>query len=121
MLRLRRQAQIYVLAVTAGSVVFLWLQLRSAAFDLQLVAAAFVFVVLGSVAEAKPVQVLEYGFVSVSPVFQSASYILFKSGVAAAIAATSSIVADCIGGRPAFKTMFNAAQYIMCVGTAALI
>lgn len=84
-------------------------------------AGALVFVVLNSIAELKPVQVAEHWYVSVSPVFQSASYILFQPWIAALISAICSIIADLAGRRPVFKTAFNAAQYIICVGAAGLI
>ncbi len=115
------QARIYVVSVTIGSIVFLLAGLVPSVPSPHDFADAVVFIILNSIAEMKPVQVAEHWYVSVSPVFQSAAYILFRPWMASVIAAVCSIVADAAGRRPLFKAAFNAAQYMICVGTAGLI
>jgi HD-GYP domain-containing protein (c-di-GMP phosphodiesterase class II) len=46
---------------------------------------------------------------------------MFEPGIAALMAAACSVIADLAGRRPPHKTVFNAAQYVLCVGTAGLI
>jgi len=113
-------AYLYIRAVIIGGAGFLvWLR-PWAGWSPDLASLAL-FTVLTVVAELKPVELPEFGTVSVAPALHSACYVMFPPGVAAAVAGVCSVAADVFERRPPHKTAFNFAQYVICVGLAGLI
>ncbi|MEW6524502.1 MAG: HD domain-containing phosphohydrolase [Bacillota bacterium] len=115
---LPRPARVYVLAVIASGVLFTLLvppQLDGAkAWHL------LFFLGMTVVAELNPVDLPEYGVVSVAFAFHGAAYLLFAPGAAALMAAVASAAADARVKQPLFKMAFNSSQYYICIALAGL-
>ncbi|MGE5483946.1 MAG: HD-GYP domain-containing protein [Ignavibacteriales bacterium] len=111
----------YVVSVATSSVAFFLLVLKPTIHGVPDAATAAGLMVVMSVAEVWAIRLSERNLVSVAPAFHSAGYIMFEPGTAALMAAICSVIADSVGRRPIHKTVFNAAQYVLCIGVAGIV